>query len=116
MSANNQPFKAVIGGKPVICNPVLEGFELLKKASSNVDYFGISRSTGQLFIQFNNGTCFLYSGVPIETLEAAKEAESIGKFFHSAIKNKLAIDEPIADLCIKPDDQVHRLKIWRMQD
>jgi hypothetical protein len=59
---------------------------LLKKNSTNVDYFGIRRETSQLFIQFSNGTCFMYANVPTEVLEEAKNAPSIGKFFHQSIK------------------------------
>ena len=77
-----------INGKPVTVGQRFEDFELLKKNSTNVDYFGIRRETSQLFIQFSNGKCFMYANVPPEVLEEAKNATSIGKFFHASIKRQ----------------------------
>lgn len=77
-----------VNGEIVTADQNLQEFEIIKKASSNVDYFAICRKTSNLFIQFSNGTCFLYHSVPPEVLEQAKEAESIGKFFHASIKGK----------------------------
>lgn len=77
-----------VNGLSVTVDNSLADFEVLKKASTNVDYFAIRRETSQLFIQFSNDTCFLYHSVPPEVLEQAKEAESIGKFFHASVKCK----------------------------
>jgi len=94
-----------VNGKAVIVDKQLEDFELLKKASTNVDYFGIRRETSQLFIQFTNGRCFMYSEVPIEILEEAKNAESIGKFYHKNIKGQYT-DEPIGTFLIVDQPEV----------
>lgn len=77
-----------VNGEIVTADQNLQEFEIIKKASTNVDYFAIRRETSQLFIQFSNGKCFMYANVPPEVLEQAKEAESIGKFFHASIKGK----------------------------
>jgi|GEM_PF-1540267 len=77
-----------INGNAVTVDKQLEDFELLKKASTNVDYFGIRRETSHLFMQFSNGKCFMYAQVPPEVLEEAKNAESIGKFFHAKIRDR----------------------------
>jgi hypothetical protein len=83
-------FKTTINRTAVVCDGLLADFEILKKASSNVDYFAIRRETSQLFIQFSNGKCFVYEAVPTEVLEGAKDAESIGRFYHANIKGKYA--------------------------
>lgn len=103
MNTLNQPMiKITINNQSVVCNPVLADFEILKKASSNVDYFAIRRETSQFFIQFSNGKCLMYEGVPVEVLEEAKEAESIGKFHHAKIKTYTA--EEIGSRLIVIDD------------
>lgn len=82
-----------ISGTAVIVNPILAEFELAKKNSTYVHYLGIRRETSQLFLQYNNGTCFMFNAVPPEKLEAATVAESIGKFFHSDLKGKFETEE-----------------------
>lgn len=77
-----------VNGLSVTVDGNLADFEIIKKASNNIDYFAICRKMSNLFIQFSNGTCFMYANVPPEVLEQAKEAESIGKFFHASIKGK----------------------------
>lgn len=95
-------FKTTIAGKPVICDINLQGFDLHKKASTNVDYFGIHKAAGQLFIQFNNGKCYVYSGVDENTLQDAVEAESIGKYYYAQVKGKFA-EQHVTNRAIQPD-------------
>lgn len=99
MNTPQTTFKTNINGLPVICNSNLADIELIKKTSSLVDYYGISRQTSQLFIQFNDGKSIIYNEVPLEVLEAAKESASIGKFWHSDIKGKYP-DIAVDDNCI----------------
>lgn len=101
---NEPTFTTTLGGKPVAARGILKGFALKKQASSLVDYFGMNQVENQLFIQFNNGVCTIYSGVPKGVLDMAHEAPSIGKFFHSFIKGKYEYEE-IGNLAIKPDEQ-----------
>ncbi|MCW3111320.1 MAG: hypothetical protein JWQ09_5826 [Segetibacter sp.] len=96
-------FNTKINNKPVVCNEALTDFELLKKASTHIDCFGICRATNELFIQFTNGTSFMYTAVPLEVLEAAKEAESIGKFYHATIKGKYN-DASLGNCFVVADD------------
>lgn len=100
MSTPLPPFKRAVNGQAVVCNGILTDFEILKQASTMIDYFAICRQTSQLFVQFSNGACFLYNNVPVETLEAATQAESIGKFFHAQVRNKYS-DTPLENNCIK---------------
>lgn len=57
----------------------LKGFDLSKKPSSNVDYYG-SNGKDTIFIQFKNGVSYLYHDVKKEDIDAMNQAESIGKF------------------------------------
>lgn len=102
MSAN---FTTTVNGKVVSCNPNLQGFKILKKESSNVDYFGTypqdGNDPGQLFIQFLTGKCYVYNEVPTEVLDLAKDSDSIGKFFYKLIKGKYP-EQEVDDHCIVP--------------
>lgn len=104
-------FKTTIDGKKVIADHNLAGFTLFKRASSYVDYFGISNGNpnpdakvGQIFFQFNNGTCFVFSEVPVQVLSNAIESDSIGKFYHAEIKGKYESQQvSIGKPAIMPD-------------
>lgn len=104
MSANT--FVTTVNGVSVACNPNLQGFKIMKKESSNVDYFATypqegDKSTGQLFIQFLTGKCYVYMNVPNEVLELAEDHESIGKYFYKFIKGKYP-EQEVEDRCIVP--------------
>lgn len=95
-------FKTTIGKNAVIVNDNLKGFDLYKKASSNVEYFAIHKPGKQFFIQFNNGTCFVYSDVLNAVLIEAPNAESIGKFYHANIRGRFG-EQKVDDRCIRTD-------------
>lgn len=102
--------KTEINGKPCLINESIEGFQFFQKSSSYVDFFGISNQveeesqTGQIFFQFNNGKSFIFKDVPVQVLNGAVESDSIGKYYHAAIKNQYPADE-IEERSIRPDDQ-----------
>lgn len=96
---NAKTTKTTITGQLCLVNEILKDFELAKKNSTYVSYLGIRRETSQLFLQYNNGTCFMFNAVPPEKLEAATVAESIGKFFHSDLKGKFETEE-LAHNCV----------------
>lgn len=97
----NQPnFTTTINGKPVVCNTNLQGFIILKMASSNVDYYAINKPTGELFIQFLNGQCYVYDKIPKEVLELAEDCESIGKYYYKFIKGKYE-EKNVGTFCIQ---------------
>lgn len=100
MNQENQV--VTVSGKRVTVSPTLNRFELFKKSSSNIDYFGVQRTiAGKLFIQFLSGDCFIYSDLPKEVLDLALDAESIGKFFHAYVKGKFP-EEKIGSHCVTP--------------
>lgn len=64
----------------------IEGFEIYKKPSSNVEFFGISIDN-RFFIQFKTGS-YIFDSVPVPVMQAATTCESIGKYFFANIKGK----------------------------
>ncbi len=96
-------FKKTIDGKPFEVSNDLVNFDIhYTPESSYVDFFGLNKEESKMFFQFNNGTAFIYNEVPEETQDAALAAESIGKFWHAAIKAKFDGDQ-IAALSVAPD-------------
>lgn len=54
--------------------------------SSNVSRIGWIDET--LFVRFNNGRTYTYAGVPIDVYSELVDSPSVGKAFHSLIKDK----------------------------
>lgn len=54
--------------------------------SSNIKALGYAPDT--LLILFNSGITYSYDGVPADVFEAMAKAESVGKFFHQAVRGK----------------------------
>lgn len=70
--------KIVVNNQPVTVDDLLAGYEILSKPSSNVEYYG---TNGQnVFVQFKNGSTYLYLNVKDQDIAALRKAESIGKF------------------------------------
>jgi hypothetical protein len=55
--------------------------------SSNVKSIGYNPKNKITYVKFNNDSMYVYFGVPRETFENFKKAESKGKFLHLHIKN-----------------------------
>lgn len=71
-----------------IVNEKLQGFELMQKPSSNIDYYGTNGK--DIFVQFQNGNSYIYENVPKETIEEMKSAESIGSFVFKHLAKKFS--------------------------
>ena len=54
--------------------------------SSNLAAVGYDANAQQLYIEFNHGGTYVYSGVPEDLYHALMEAPSKGTFFHYNIK------------------------------
>lgn len=77
--------KIIINDQPCTVDSQLSGYEILSKPSSNVEFYG---TDGQnIFIQFKNGSSYLYLNVTKDTINAMYLAESIGKFISFLSKN-----------------------------
>lgn len=54
--------------------------------SSNISEVGHEGDT--LYLRFNSGCCYSYSGVSFSVYQSMIKSESCGKFFHQFIKGK----------------------------
>ena len=61
--------------------------------SSNVRRVGWDN--GKLFVEFNSGQVYAYSGVPFETYEEVISAPSVGRFINQEIKAKFTVEGPL---------------------
>lgn len=82
----NPKFKAAVDCHEVLVDDNLKGYTIMKRQSSFIDYIAVKDDN--LFIQFDKGNCALFSNVPVDVIKAAVAAPSIGKFYHSVIKDK----------------------------
>lgn len=56
--------------------------------SSNVKQFTYSTNSKTLTVEFNNGSVYSYSTVPINIFNEMKEAKSVGSFLSREVKGK----------------------------
>lgn len=82
----NQTFKNTLNGHEIVVDAALTGFTIYKKISTLIEYIAIKDD--KLAIQFNKGNTVIYSGLPIDVIKAAVCAPSIGKFYHTSVKDK----------------------------
>lgn len=54
--------------------------------SSQIQSVGYCPDTKRLSVQFINGGCYQYAGVPPEVHAELQAAESVGKFIHARLK------------------------------
>lgn len=71
--------------------------------SSNI--VAVSYAGGDLYIRFKDGGAYRYDRVPQDVYDALWEAESIGKYFHQAIKGKYAANQ-VESADTPPGDRV----------
>lgn len=60
-------------------------FDIAKVKSSNIE--SIAFGGDSIYVNFLNGTSYSYEGATLSEYEEFKKAESVGKHFHSHIKN-----------------------------
>lgn len=63
----------------------LQGFDIIEKPSSNVAFVATCMITLQMYVQFKNGSGYMYSEVDLDTLSAVSAVDSIGKFISSQV-------------------------------
>lgn len=61
--------------------------ERLSVSSSNLASIGYDPSTHTLEVEFNSGSVYQYSGVPLSVFNALMAADSHGKYFSANIRN-----------------------------
>lgn len=79
-----------INGVQYTIDEKLDNFTIKSKPSSNVAFYGVNHDAAdiQLFVQFKNGSCYIYSGLTQQTLNELNECESIGSFISRNIVGK----------------------------
>jgi hypothetical protein len=68
-------------------DPILDGFDIIERPSSNVAFVGTDMLADKMYVQFKRGSGYMYSGVDIDTLSFVHNCESIGKFISSQVVN-----------------------------
>ena len=61
-------------------------------ASSMINSIGYDSETQTLDVEFNNGSVYSYGGVPQSEYDGMINAQSVGKYFVSNIKNTYRIE------------------------
>ena len=64
--------------------------ERVSVSSSNLSSVGYDKSTETLEIEFRNGAVYQYMGVPQETFQGLMSSKSVGKTFHSDIRDRFS--------------------------
>lgn len=61
--------------------------EMFPVNSSNIESIGYSEENQEVYIQFLNGSIYVYKGVPLHEYENLKDAPSLGSYLHRNYKN-----------------------------
>lgn len=62
--------------------------EMKRVSSSNVFALGYENADLVVYVEFMNGTLYIYKGVPEHEFEALLNAPSIGSYLHRNYKNQ----------------------------
>jgi hypothetical protein len=84
---------------------VLQGLDIIEKPSSNVAFVATCMITNQMYVQFKNGSGYMYSEVDLDTLSAVNAVDSIGKFISSQVVKKFPsekMDKPLVKKYLAP--------------
>ena len=85
-------------------DPILDGFDIIEKPSSNVAFVGTSMVDHKIYVQFKNGSGYLYSEVDYDTLSFIPAAESIGKFISSKVVKHFPSEKQENALIVKGEE------------
>ena len=66
----------------------LQGFDIIEKPSSNVAFVATCMITNRMYVQFKNGSGYMYNEVNLDTLSAVPSVDSIGKYISSKVVGK----------------------------
>lgn len=82
----------------------LQGFDIIEKPSSNVAFVATCMITHQMYVQFKNGSGYMYSEVDYDVLSAVSAVDSIGKFISSQVVKKFESEKMPNALIIKGEE------------
>jgi hypothetical protein len=80
--------KVILESGTYTVDDALQGFDIIEKPSSNVAFVATCMITGNMYVQFKNGSGYMYSEVDLDTLSAVGAVDSIGKFISSMVVKK----------------------------
>ncbi len=83
--------------------------QMIHVESSNVEAIGYNEDLEILQIEFKNKLIYQYFNVPKDVYKEMTEANSVGQFFHTNIKNKFSGDK-INGVC-KPEKENDSIKV-----
>lgn len=95
--------KLEINETPYIINEAIKDFTIMHKASSNVLAWGFDFGQKLMFVQFKNGSSYMYSDVPVEIAKKSIDVDSIGKFISKDIVGKYVSKKLETPLLTKVD-------------
>jgi hypothetical protein len=90
--------KVILPSGTYAVDDVLQGFDIIEKPSSNVAFVATCMITNQMYVQFKNGSGYMYSEVDLDTLSAVSAVDSIGKFISSQVVKKFPSEKMEATL------------------
>lgn len=61
-------------------------------SSSNIQSIGYDEANQDVYVQFINGSIYVYKGVPIYEYENLRDAPSLGSYLHRNYKNVYAYE------------------------
>ncbi|MFN0277800.1 MAG: KTSC domain-containing protein [Pyrinomonadaceae bacterium] len=61
--------------------------EMINVSSSNIESIGYDPENEQVYVQFLNGSTYIYKGVPIHEFENLRDSASLGSYMHRNFKN-----------------------------
>lgn len=61
--------------------------EMFPVSSSNIESVGYSEENQEVYVQFLNGSIYVYKGVPLHEYENLRDAPSLGSYLHRNYKN-----------------------------
>ena len=85
--------KIILQSGTYAVDDILQGFDIIEKSSSNVAFVGTCLITHQMYVQFKNGSGYMYSEVDYDTLSAVPTVDSIGRFISSHVVKKFASEK-----------------------
>lgn len=104
-----KPFNITLSGQELTVDSTLKDFQIYSRKSSFIAFIATQADEGKLFIQFNNGNCAIFEGVPKEIIAKAVMADSIGKLYHAELKDKFTavkLDDNLITVAEAEDDEV----------
>ncbi|WP_026707100.1 KTSC domain-containing protein [Flavobacterium frigidarium] len=66
--------------------------EMFAVSSSNIQSIGYDEANQDVYVQFINGSIYVYKGVPIHEYENLRDAPSLGSYLHRNYKNVYAYE------------------------